>query len=126
MKSLSEETPVNPAAPMTPSAEGNMATAAQEAAPGVDASRTAALAEWRRAEAELQAAASDCNRACQALASMERAAVHLCALADLPDDRRRCESARKQVLDARTRVRLACGSCPGGPSLDRNAPIPSR
>jgi hypothetical protein len=118
MSSVSEEVPTT--------AKAESAAAASEAEASAGASRTEAFGEWRRAQAELQAAANDCVRACQALASMERAVVHLCALAEEPDDRRRCEGARKQVLEARTRVRLACGTCPGGPSLDRNAPIPSR
>jgi hypothetical protein len=84
-----------------------------------------AAAEWDRARAALEAAAADCGLACRALASMERALVHLCALATLPDEQPRCEEARRLLADARDRVRRACGSCPGGPSVDRNAPVPS-
>jgi hypothetical protein len=56
---------------------------------------------------------------------MERAVVRLCSLVELPDDRRRCDDAKKRLLDARDRVRVACGSCPGGPSVRRNDPIPA-
>jgi hypothetical protein len=88
--------------------------------------RIAARRDFDRARVDLEAAANDCSVACRALTSMERAVTHLCALTEDPDDRRRCESAKKQLLDARTRVRQACGTCPGGPSVDRDAPIPSR
>jgi hypothetical protein len=90
-----------------------------------EALRIAARREFDRARIDLEAAANDCSVACRALTSMERAVAHLCALTEEPDDRRRCDSARKQLLSARTRVRQACGSCPGGPSVDREAPIPS-
>ncbi len=90
---------------------------------------SAALARARgdfdRAERELRASAGDCAMACRALGSMERAAVHLCDLASLPDDRARCDEAKQKVVAARARVRNTCGACPGGPSLDRDAPIPS-
>jgi hypothetical protein len=88
--------------------------------------RAAAQAEWQRAAASLEVSASDCGLACRALASMERAVVHLCAIADAAEDRRRCEDARKQLFDARDQVRKGCGTCPGGPSTERGAPNPSR
>jgi hypothetical protein len=91
-----------------------------------EAHRIGARREFDQARIDLEAAASDCSVACRALTSMERAVTHLCALTEEPDDRRRCDSAKKQLRDARTRVRQACGSCPGGPSVDRAAPIPSR
>jgi hypothetical protein len=84
-------------------------------------------AELNRAQAQLEAAAGDCAAACRALASMQRATERLCALADGADDRRRCDDAKTRLVAARDRVRSACGGCPGGPSVDRNAPIvPSR
>jgi len=78
-----------------------------------------------RAERELLASAGDCASACRALASMDRATGHLCALVGSEDDRARCEEAKTKVLTARERVRSTCGVCEGGPSLDRSAPIPS-
>jgi hypothetical protein len=75
------------------------------------------------AERELATSAGDCATACHALASMERATVHLCALAATDDDHARCQEAKTKVLVARDRVRATCGSCPGGPSLDRTAPV---
>jgi hypothetical protein len=73
--------------------------------------RQASRAEFARAQAELEAAQGDCEAACRALASMQRATERLCALAGEPDDRRRCEDARKRLLAARDRVRSACGEC---------------
>jgi hypothetical protein len=81
--------------------------------------------ELAAAARELQTSAGDCTTACRALGSMERATVHLCALASAPDERASCQDARSQVLSGRDRVRASCGECPGGPSLDKNAPIPS-
>jgi hypothetical protein len=77
-----------------------------------------------RADRELQTAAGDCATACRALASMERATSHLCRIAGAADDRDRCDEAKTKVLLARDRVRTTCGSCPGGPTLERSAPIP--
>lgn len=76
-----------------------------------EARRLAARAELDRAEHDLTAAAADCDSACRALASMDRATTHLCSLADLPDDRRSCEDARQRLSEARGRVRAACGAC---------------
>jgi hypothetical protein len=74
-------------------------------------SRIAARAELDRAQRELESAANDCESACRALASMERATSHLCSLAEEPDDQRRCEDARVRLTTARGRVRAACGGC---------------
>jgi hypothetical protein len=77
-----------------------------------EALRASARVELERAQRDLEAAASECESACRALASMDRATIHLCALADQTDDRRRCDDARKRLSDARVRVRAACGTCP--------------
>lgn len=77
-----------------------------------EAARASARVEMDRAERELDTAAGDCQSACRALASMERATTHLCSLADQDDDRRRCEDARRRLSEARNRVRAACGACP--------------
>jgi hypothetical protein len=87
--------------------------------------RAIARAELERATLELQASANDCAQACRALASMERATAHLCALADQSDDQRRCDDATRRLREARDRVRVSCGSCPGGPSVDPGAPVPA-
>jgi hypothetical protein len=75
------------------------------------AARIAAGAELARAQRDLELAASDCESACRALASMERATSHLCSLAEEPDDQRRCDDARLRLTAARGRVRAACGGC---------------
>jgi len=74
--------------------------------------RAAAREELDRAQRDLEAASSSCDSACRALASMETATVHLCSLADQPDDQRRCDDARQRLTVARGRVRAACGTCP--------------
>jgi hypothetical protein len=50
-----------------------------------------------------------CVTACRALASMGRAAEHLCGLAGEGDDR--CENARARVGRATDRVRAQCPAC---------------
>ena len=70
--------------------------------------------EWehhRYAVRDLDAAASDCESACRALASMERATSHLCSLAEEADDQRRCDDARLRLTTAKGRVHAACGAC---------------
>jgi hypothetical protein len=117
----------------TPAAEPPPPTGSSPApsggAPGAPPSREAALRQARAdlstAQRELDVAASDCSAACRALGSMDRAAGHLCALAQEQPERDRCEDAKKSVRGARDKVKATCGSCPGGPSVDRNAPVPS-
>jgi hypothetical protein len=77
------------------------------------------------ARRELEVAAGDCQSACRALGSMDRAAGRLCELADAEAARPRCEEAKRALYAARDRVRTTCGDCPGGPSVERNAPVPS-
>jgi hypothetical protein len=74
--------------------------------------KAAARGDFDHAQRDLQAAANDCAAACKALASMDRAASHMCELADNPDDQRRCEDAKVRLGTARERVRSACGTCP--------------
>lgn len=52
-----------------------------------------------------------CFTACRALASMERAASHLCGLTGEEDPR--CDGARVRVRNATERVRAGCPSCSG-------------
>jgi hypothetical protein len=73
----------------------------------------------------LSGAANDCVTACRALGSMDRATGQLCALSGAAVDQPQCDDAKGRLLRARDRVRSSCGGCPGGPSVDRNAPIPS-
>jgi hypothetical protein len=74
--------------------------------------KAAARGDFDHAQRDLQAAASDCAAACKALASMDRAASHMCELADNPEDQRRCDDAKVRLGTARERVRSACGTCP--------------
>jgi hypothetical protein len=73
------------------------------------------------AQRELDLAGSDCVAACRALGSMERATARLCTLEEAS-----CEDVRQRLLRSRERVRASCGGCPGGPSVNPDAPIPSR
>jgi hypothetical protein len=52
-----------------------------------------------------------CFTACRALASMERAASHLCGLTGEEDPR--CDGAKLRVRNATERVRAGCPSCSG-------------
>ncbi len=112
-----------PASPQSAAAPRAAAAASSDTARD---DRIEAMREWTRAAYDFRAAADNCALACRALASMERATVHLCALAVEPADQRRCDEARERLLDSRDHVRRTCGSCPGGPSVERSAPIPSR
>jgi hypothetical protein len=98
---------------MEPSSGGTRALAAR------------AIGDFDRSERELKASPGDCATACRALASMERATVQICALTGEAGDTDRCDDARRRLLSARDHVRSACGGCPAGPSVDRDAPIPS-
>jgi hypothetical protein len=113
-----------PGAPTTPAAPESQATTTP-----TGASREATLGRARSdldaAQRELDVAASDCAAACRALGSMDRATLHLCGLAQVDDERMRCEDAKTKVRGARDKVRTTCGSCPGGVTVDRNAPVPS-
>jgi len=77
------------------------------------------------AQRELEMSAGNCTVACRALGSMDRAAGQLCGLAATREDVRVCDESKEKLVAARARVRAACGSCPGGPSVDPNAPVPS-
>lgn len=123
----------DPAPPPQPARTPESTTTVQPAAPSAygapSGSRAAALAqasgEIESAQRELDVAAGDCRNACRALRSMDRATGHLCALAASGDETRRCADAKTRLVTARDKVRSTCGTCPDGPSLDRNAPIPS-
>jgi hypothetical protein len=52
---------------------------------------------------------------------MERAVVFLCM-----SDGGHCFDAKGRLTTARRRVRTSCGECPNGPSVDPDAPVPSR
>ena len=66
--------------------------------------------EWTRfgasADALQNATPADCETACKALESLERAAEHICAVA--PEH---CQEARARAAAAADRVRAACPQC---------------
>ena len=94
-------------------------------APTREATLGKARSDLDVAQRELDVAAGDCVAACRALGSMDRATGHLCGLAQDHDERSRCEDAKTKVRGARDKVRNTCGACPGGVTVDRNAPVPS-
>lgn len=113
--------------PSTPSAYPQQQAGAalpSAIAPGRPAVQ-AAVRDLDASQRELDVAAGDCHNACRALGSMDRAAGHLCALVQGDEDTRRCEDAKTRVYSARSRVKNTCGTCEGGPSVERNDPIPS-
>jgi hypothetical protein len=80
-------------------------------------------ATLKRAEHDI--ATGDCPTACRALGSMEHAVSFLCAANPSGDDADRCDNAKHHLKNARRHVRANCGGCPGGPSVEVDAPIPS-
>jgi len=56
---------------------------------------------------------SDCTKMCKALASMQRAADHLCDLVKnaAVTDKKKCTDAKARVDHARDKVLSACGGC---------------
>ena len=85
-----------------------------------------AQGDFEAASRELSSTMSTCETACHALDSMDRATGRLCAHGAAGDDAEGCVEAKGKVIAARARVRAACHVCPGGPTLDGDAPIPSR
>ncbi|WP_437786241.1 hypothetical protein [Sorangium sp. So ce1097] len=84
-------------APAPPASDGApRATAAGAARPS------------KKAEVD-KGAAAPCETACRALASMSRAAQHLCGLAGDADQR--CDAARARVKSATDRVEAQCPRC---------------
>jgi len=63
--------------------------------------------DFKASEHDVELAASDCQAACKALASLERAANHLCAVAE-PEE---CTDARVRVDRAKRAVTSQCGGC---------------
>jgi hypothetical protein len=129
----SQAQPGTPSPPPPPPEPGAASPAPTPMQPGGGApggtSRSMALQGATRdldsSQRELDVAAGDCRNACRALGSMDRAAGKMCELAQGEGEGRRCDDAKTRVYSARDRVKTTCGSCPGGPSVDRTAPIPS-
>ncbi|WP_044986082.1 hypothetical protein [Sorangium cellulosum] len=94
------------AAPPPPAAAP--AEAPGSAAPSTRATTTAGGHPAKKAEAA-PVSAAPCETACRALASMSRAAQHLCGLAGDADAR--CDAARTRVRSATDRVEARCPRC---------------
>jgi hypothetical protein len=96
----------NTAAPVPPSANTG-------ATPTIVDDIPHAKVAFDQSEAAFGAAGTDCAQMCKALASMQRAAEHLCELtkdgADL--DKQKCTDARARVTSAKERVAKTCGGC---------------
>lgn len=67
----------------------------------------AARTDLQQSEHALDTAMSDCEAACKALASLERAVNHICAVADADE----CNDARMRALRAQKAVNAQCGGC---------------
>ncbi|MBS2015153.1 MAG: hypothetical protein JST00_19840 [Deltaproteobacteria bacterium] len=117
--------PAEPAAPVQPQAAPGQFGGQPSGGTSRSMAFSAALDEVDSSVRQLDVAAGDCSNACRALGSMDRAAGRLCSLAQGNDEGRRCEDAKKKVYTARDRVKQTCGTCPGGVSVERSAPIPS-
>jgi hypothetical protein len=78
--------------------------------------------EFQSAQIQMNASTSDCAVACKALASIDRATGHVCAMTAASDH---CTTARETLKSARRKVRAECTVCPQGPSVDPDGPIPS-
>lgn len=118
--------PMHQSRPVTetkPTEDSARTTAAQQPSPPPMPTTTAAptatvaRSEDERVQAQAGAAAEEaapvsndpCAIACRALASMGRAASHICDIAGENDER--CENARGRVKNAEERVRSACPAC---------------
>jgi hypothetical protein len=108
-------------APAPPPASASVTVASMARHDGLGGAWT----DLARAQQALDASAGSCTAACRALGSMDRAAGQLCKLATSADDTGKCDDAREKLSGARERVRTACGSCPGGPTVDPKAPAPT-
>ncbi|WP_437683175.1 hypothetical protein [Sorangium sp. So ce131] len=97
--------PPAPPAAAPPAPRGAPDSAAAEA---TRSTTTGAEAPAKRREAE-RVSAPPCETACRALASMERAAQHLCGLSGDADQR--CDAARTRVKSATDRVEAQCPRC---------------
>jgi hypothetical protein len=107
------EPPPPPAAPPPAAAQpkGKESAKAAEAGPRDKSAVAPALAgsDERVRHSAQPPATETCTTACSALASMARAADHLCGLAGATDSR--CTGARERLKNASTRVHASCPGC---------------
>ncbi|WP_434048190.1 MULTISPECIES: hypothetical protein [Sorangium] len=95
-----------PPAPATSPSPAPSPPTASDSAPRATAAGAARPS--KKAEPE-HVTAAPCETACRALASMDRAAQHLCGLAGDADQR--CDAARTRVKSATDRVEARCPRC---------------
>ncbi|AUX32650.1 MULTISPECIES: hypothetical protein [Sorangium] len=95
-------------APSPPRAAATAEASGSAPAPSTRATTTAGGHPAKKAEAA-PVSAAPCETACRALASMSRAAQHLCGLAGDADAR--CDAARTRVKSATDRVEARCPRC---------------
>jgi hypothetical protein len=67
----------------------------------------AGRADYQKSLHDFDQVSADCTLACKALASLKRAADHLCVVAE-PEE---CSDARVRVDRARRAVEAQCGGC---------------
>ncbi|MGK3993842.1 hypothetical protein [Sorangium sp. So ce1024] len=104
-----ESAPPPPAQATSPSPVTPAPAAREPASDSAPRAATAGAARpSKKAEAD-KGAAAPCETACRALASMSRAAQHLCGLAGDADQR--CDAARTRVKSATDRVEAQCPRC---------------
>jgi len=113
-------------APPPPTPSTAASGQAQPGQPGPQMALSQASDDIDKAQRELDVAASNCQNACRALGSMDRAAGKVCTLTREDASHDRCDDAKRRLLTARDRVRNTCGGCPDNqPAVNRDAPIPS-
>ncbi|XYI03334.1 PASTA domain-containing protein [Sorangium sp. So ce1128] len=109
---VAQSAPPGEASPAAPSPAAQPPATAPAPPPAPDSAPRATAAGRERpskkAEAD-QVSAAPCETACRALASMSRAAQHLCGLAGDADQR--CDAARTRVKSATDRVEAQCPRC---------------
>lgn len=111
--------------PATRAPDADAAPSKSTNAPATSGALAGSPGELERAQRELEIAAGNCENACRALGSMDRATGKLCTLARSTYELDRCGDAKTKLQNARDRVKRTCGSCPDV-TVDRNATIPSR
>lgn len=93
--------------------------------PATSGALAGASGEVDRAQREIEIAAGNCENACRALGSMDRATGKLCTLARSTHELDRCGDAKTRLQNARDRVKRTCVRC-ADVTVDRDAAIPSR
>ena len=102
---------LQPGAAAPPTAQKRPAAADSALAPAAPPAEAEASPSAVQPAPPVFEASDPCFTACRELASMERAASHLCGLTGEQDPR--CDGAKVRVRNATERVRAGCPSCSG-------------